>query len=54
MPEDLVGSQIIEIGAPADLDVEGGGLGITYKTKTGELKQVIFAFCETGMWIHDT
>ena len=53
MPVDLIGAEILKFGS-VGTKFEGGGLGIEYKTKEGEIKSIIFEFNEEGMWISYT
>lgn len=48
--EALIGCTIVRIGTSPDLDVEGGGLVLEYRTPEGKLEMIVFAFTEIGMW----
>jgi hypothetical protein len=53
LPEDLTGAVIVRIGAVSvEQAVEGGGLVIDYRPSASEeIKRVVFAFNELGMWV---
>lgn len=53
VPDGLVGSRIIAIGAPADeLDLDGGGLIIDYlPSDTQTARRLVLKFSELGMWV---
>jgi hypothetical protein len=53
-PRDMIGATILEIGQPADLELEGGGLSILY-VPAGEPdpRRIDLAFTELGMWIYE-
>ena len=53
IPEKILGAEIRKFGTvPKELDVEGGGLSIEYiPTGEKELRRIIFAFNELGLWV---
>jgi hypothetical protein len=53
MPGDLIGATIVDIGtAPEEYNIEGGGLVVDYRKAQGtDVKRIVFAFNELGMWI---
>jgi hypothetical protein len=53
VPSDLIGAVIVRFGSvPEPRLVEGGGLVIDYQPAgSAEIKRVIFAFTELGMWV---
>ena len=51
-PDDMIGATIISIGTIPDGNIDGGGLIIDYRPSgSNATKRVVFAFCETGMWV---
>jgi hypothetical protein len=53
-PGDMIGATILEIGQPADLKLEGGGLSILYMPRGQQNpKRIDLEFTELGMWIHE-
>ena len=55
IPRDLIGATIVRLGAaPAECDIEGGGLVIDYVPKDAiDTKRLVLAFNELGMWIEN-
>ena len=54
VPQQLLGSKIIRVGTlPPKHHVDGGGLVIEYRPKkTSQLRRMILAFTEEGMWVY--
>jgi hypothetical protein len=51
IPEDLIGAEIVNFGAPVGGSFDGGGLVIDYRPKgCDEIKRLILDFNESGMW----
>jgi hypothetical protein len=51
-PAHLIDAKIVAFGTLPDRSIEGGGLVIDYRPSGAKaVKRVIFAFCETGMWV---
>lgn len=53
IPPDIIGSEIVNFGTIAESAVEGGGLFIDYKV-AGQIRRVVLAFSELGMWIENS
>jgi hypothetical protein len=53
VPADMIGAVILRMGTITGTNVDGGGLVIDYQPRgSTPSKRIIFAFCETGMWVH--
>ena len=52
IPGELIGSTIVAIGTTEER-IEGGGLFIDYRLKgSKEVRRLVLAFNELGMWVH--
>jgi hypothetical protein len=54
VPHQLIGAKIKRIGTlPFGTRIEGGGLVIEYfPAPASELRRMVFAFTELGLWVH--
>jgi hypothetical protein len=51
VPADLIGAVIVAIGTSEEL-IEGGGLLIDYQPRdSAQVRRLVLAFTETGMWV---
>jgi hypothetical protein len=52
VPRELRGAEIMRFGTVDEVDLEGGGLVIDYRTKnSATTKRIVLSFNELGMWV---